>query len=205
MPGWWPDWRGKTCVIVASGPSAKDADLSVCRGRAKVIAINTSWQLCPWADVLYACDCKWWQANPDALAFAGLKITASENCPLPLRKVKVVAGVNAILTEMAGVIGSGSNSGFQAINLAVQWGVKRVVLVGFDMRLDRGSHWHGDHGAGLRNPRAELVATWVKAIDGAAKTLAGLGVDVVNATPGSALRAFRTEDDLVTAMEPCAA
>lgn len=53
-------------VIMASGPSmcAKDAEL-VKRWRdgesRKAIAINTTYRLAPWADLIYACDHCWWK------------------------------------------------------------------------------------------------------------------------------------------------
>jgi hypothetical protein len=175
-------------VIVASGPSAKDADLELVRGRAKVIVINSSWRLAPWADVLYACDCKWWNANKEAFAFAGLKITQSENCSDRLHTVRVLSG--AQISTDRGRIGGGGNSGFQACNLAVQFGARPLVLVGFDMRLDLGVHWHGAHGPGLNNPNEERVKRWRQYLDQAAPAFARLGVRVINASPVSALRAY---------------
>lgn len=88
----------------------------------------------------------------------------------------------------------GGNSGFQALNLAVQFGAKRIILVGFDMRLDLGVHWHGPHGKGLNNPRDILFASWRDALNGAAASLAGLGVEILNASPVSALTAYPIVD-----------
>lgn len=88
----------------------------------------------------------------------------------------------------------GGNSGFQALNLAVQFGAKRIILVGFDMRLDHGVHWHGPHGKGLNNPRDPLFASWRDALNGAAPTLAALGVEVLNASAISALTAYPIMD-----------
>lgn len=100
-----------------------------------------------------------------------------------------------ILVETPGVIASGSvngggNSGFQALNIAVQFGCKRIVLVGFDMRLDRGVHWHGRHPQGLNNPSDNLLVHWRRAFHKAAGTLADLGIEVLNASPVSTLTAF---------------
>lgn len=191
-PDWYPDWRGRACVIVASGPSAKDADLESVRGKAKVLAINTSWQLAQWADALYGCDCKWWTVHSTALqvaGFSGLKITVAENCDLPgLKKVKLV-NAPRIVTEL-GSIGSGSNSGFQATNLAVQFGANPIIWVGFDMRLDHGTHWHGDHPEGLNNPRAERVERWRRFLDDAALDFKRLGVRIFNASIVSALKNY---------------
>jgi len=187
-PDWFPDWRGQACVIVASGPSAKDAPLETIRGRAKVIAINTSWRLVPWADGLYGCDCRWWQANADAMGFPGLKMTVAENCDLPLKKLKLVNGTRIVMEP--GSIGSGSNSGFQATNLAVQFGANPIIWVGFDMRVDHGLHWHGAHPDGLNNPREERVERWRRFLDDAAPDFKRLGVRIFNASPISALKNY---------------
>lgn len=187
-PDWWPNWSGETCVIVAGGPSVKDVDLSAVRGRTRVAVVNNSWQLAPWADLLYACDCRWWHANPAALSFAGLKVTMSSNCPFPIHSVDVVTGSRIIVDEPR--ISSGSNSGFQISNLVVQFGAKKLVWVGMDMRVDLGLHWHGPHGKTMNNPTAERVARWRKCLDDAASDFARLGVTVINTSSVSALRNY---------------
>ena len=40
-------------------------------------------------------------------------------------------------------IGGGGNSGFQALNLALQWGARKIILVGFDLTDENGLHWYG--------------------------------------------------------------
>jgi len=93
--------------------------------------------------------------------------------------------------EKFGLLGAGGNSGFQAINLAVQTGAARIGLIGFDMSLAAGVHWHGRHGGGLNNPRADVIAGWRYDLDAAAPKLAALGVEVVNLSAQSALTAYR--------------
>lgn len=181
----WPDWSGETVVIVASGPSAKDAPLEVAKGRAKFVAINESWRLCPWADLLYACDGAWWRSNNGLPEFAGLKVTQEQRAAddFGLLKVKVAHGCDVMLFNEFGTLGSGSNSGFQALNLVAQLGAKRVLLVGYDMSLSAGIHWHGRHGAGLNNPTDNLVRRWT-----GARWL--VPIDVVNCCLSSGLDAF---------------
>src|SRR5215467_2292945 len=43
-PDWFPDWRGRACAIIASGPSAKVTPLELLRGQIPVLVINTSYQ-----------------------------------------------------------------------------------------------------------------------------------------------------------------
>lgn len=99
-------------------------------------------------------------------------------------------GCDEILVDQPGVLGDAGNSGFQAVNLAVQLGARRLLLIGFDMRLDLGIHWHGKHGRGLNNPTEANVAKWRRILDAAAPRLAALGVSVVNCSAVSALEAY---------------
>lgn len=95
-----------------------------------------------------------------------------------------------VLTDEVGIVGDGGNSGFQAINLAVQFGAARILLVGFDMRVDLGVHWHGRHGAGLGDPSEMNVSNWRRILDAAAPRFAELGVEVINCSPISALTGY---------------
>jgi hypothetical protein len=155
--------------------------------------------LAPWADALYGIDRGWWIANEGAPEFAGLKF-----CPSPsvckvfaLREVTLRQRAEILIGEI-GVIGcglktGGGHSGFQAINLAVQFGATRVALIGFDMTLERGAHWHGDY-HGVSKPDAKRVETWRESLDACAPQFEMLGVEVLNASRESALRAYRKVD-----------
>ena len=103
-------------------------------------------------------------------------------------------GQHRMLFGEPGVIGDGGNSGFQAINLAAQMGASQIVLVGFDMRIDAGLHWHGRHLHGLNNPREANVLRWRRRLDDAAGSLAERGIDVVNASQVSMLKGYRMAD-----------
>lgn len=89
-----------------------------------------------------------------------------------------------------GTVGWSGNSGFHAFNLAVQFMPAKIVLVGFDMTLAHGVHWHGKHPSGMNNPRARNVERWRKCLDAAAPTVAALGIRVFNASPISALQNY---------------
>jgi hypothetical protein len=83
-----------------------------------------------------------------------LKVTADRQAAARygLQLVKV-SEADRVCMAQAGVIGSGGNSGFQALNLALQFGARRVILVGFDLNLAGGVHWHG-RTPRLNNPTA---------------------------------------------------
>lgn len=104
--------------------------------------------------------------------------------------------------DTPGEIGWGSNGGFQAINLAVAFGATTVLLVGYDMSLERGIHWHGRHEAGLNNPKQSSVEKWRRELDAQAPILEAMGVDVAVASPHSRLTAYRREP-LLEALARC--
>lgn len=97
-----------------------------------------------------------------------------------------------------GRVGDGGNSGFHALNLAMQFGADRVALVGFDMTLDEGVHWHGRHER-LNNPRESNLTRWRKAFEASAPMLQAAGIAVFNTSDHSRLDCFpfaRLEDVL---------
>lgn len=192
----WPDWSGQTALIVATGPSATDYDLSVPREGVRCIVIRSSWRLAPWADVLYGLDKEWWIAHQGCPEFRGLKVSPSPTaCKVyGLRQVRLKPRADVLVDEI-GVLGcglssGGGHSGFQACNLAVQFGARRLVLIGFDMTLARGAHWLPND-RGVARPDAGRVASWRQSMDACAPRFAELGVEVINASRGSALSAYR--------------
>lgn len=131
--------------------------------------------------MLYGADDVFWEAGRGD-GFAGLKVRGSD----------LEIGGDEIVFE-PGRIGSGGTGAFQALNLAVQWGARRIGLVGVDCRLDLGEHWH-ERSPAQRSPLSQsAVNRWIKAFDGAAPVLAAAGVDVVNHSGVSALTGFRKE------------
>lgn len=97
-----------------------------------------------------------------------------------------------LVSDPVGTVGWGGNSGFQALNLAWQFGPSRIVLVGFDMRIDAGLHWHGPHPTGMNNPSLRRCERWRRALDAVAPVLEASGVEVLNASPISTLTAYPT-------------
>lgn len=192
-PEWFPRWAGRCVVIVASGPSASETPLDLIAGAgAACVVVNASHRLVPGADLLYAADEAFWAQDAQARAFPGLKVTQSEKAArlFGLHRVKLDPVGRSMRFDRLGEIGAGGNSGFQAVNLAAQAGAARIVLVGFDLSLAQGVHWHGKHPPGLNNPSALNMARWREDLDASAAMLAGLGVDVLNASPHSSLTAF---------------
>lgn len=164
-----------------------------------MLVVNNTWERALWADALYACDGAWWRRYEAATAgqFTGQRWTQDKGAAdkYGLRWIRSKAGYRLILD--ADAIGQGGNSGFQALNLALHFGARKIILTGFDMQPTAGAlHWHGDHkrGDGLHNPTAQTFAGWRSAFENAAAQLADENVDVLNASRVSALSCFERVD-----------
>lgn len=190
-------WPGADVVIIASGPSltAEQCDdvrlwqMTPAARPRRVIAINTSFQLAPFADVLYACDGTWWDVYADLVVAAGFTRErmwtqdqkAAEKHDLRFIRSSAANG----LSRKPGLIHQGQNSTYQAINLAFLAGARKFILLGVDCH---GTHWHGDHPPPLK--RALPHKHWMARFADLARDLKAEGVKIVNCSPGTALQAF---------------
>ncbi len=198
-PDWFPDWGGQTAVIIGSGPSASVVKMFFGAFEfyddVKTIAVNTSFQLIKNPSIIYGCDWRWWNKFNGLPGFPGLKDSQDSECQSEPWGVKLVHAdhrSDAIEMTRCGFIGWAGNGGFQAINLAAQFGVSKIILIGFDMTLGNGSdNWHKPHGPGFPRPLVHDVARHCRAVDGAAPVLAGLGIEVFNTSMKSALTNYQ--------------
>lgn len=181
-------WLGETCVCIGSGPSLTLDDVAAVRGRARVIAINRSYEFAGWADAMYACDGKLWEWVKGAPTFHGLKYSIDPAAAKWLG-VQVLRndGPLGLCLDPTG-LRTGKNSGYQALNLAVHFGAARVILLGYDMgtATDGRSHWHPDHPDRQMSPYPQMIDAFVSLIE----PLAAIGVTVVNCSRRTALTAF---------------
>lgn len=155
--------------------------------------MNDTWRLAPWADLLYACDERWWAKRaPQASQFAGARVSQDTRAATRHGTALVHSHNGQGLCTRPMEINLGLNSGFQAVNLAFHLGAERMLLLGFDMGHAKGapSHFFGDYppetGLQVPSPYAENV----KAFRPLARDLLARGVEVVNCSPGSALDCF---------------
>lgn len=206
-------WRGATVVCIASGPSLTRADCEVVRrwrsdarpaGRGdsrrepgesrKVIAVNNCWQLAPWANAIYACDRLYWAEYAKQI-----RDQCSGEFWTINKQAATVHGLNLMPYEdgsgppfHAGILRTGGNSGYQAVNLAWVFGASRIILLGFDMGATGGRlHWHKDHSGKLHNPVPQKFRNWVRAFNLMASACS---VPIINCSRESALTCFPRMD-----------
>ena len=86
-----------------------------------------------------------------------------------------------------GVIHYGDNSGFQATNLAIQFGAEEIWLIGFDMKVNGKPHFFGEHPLECR--KGMTPRSWRAAFETAERMMPE-HISIINATPGSALSCF---------------
>lgn len=177
-------WGWRTVVCIASGPSLTADDCERVRqwrqarpeeeGR-RVVCVNTTFRMTPWADAVFAIDRDWWkQYAAEAESFTGERLSMR---------------LNRYGAKAAG-IGEHGNSGAGAISLAALRGASRVILLGYDAQYTGGTrHWHGDHPRNLGN--AGSIAKWPEHFEKVAKSLASM--EIINCSRETALRCFPRE------------
>lgn len=186
-------WPGETFVCIASGPSLTQEDVDYVRDRARVVVVNDVYKIAPWADVLYACDEKWfkWQYkhHKDAIAnFEGLRYSLKhQRDKEPFVEKLRNTGETGLELDPSG-LRTGRNSGYQAINLAVHLGASRILLLGYDMSLGPGgkSHYFGEHPDRGKPP----LTVFRRNFPSIAPPLKQLGIEVLNCSRRSALTCF---------------
>ena len=188
-----PDWRGYPVVVLASGPSLTLEQCSTVLKRkdVKSIATNTTGlEKAPWADVLYGCDFLWWRQYA-----AKAKSLHPLGCWTTDRASAERWQLNWIRSAPRDGLGSGmvhinGNSGAGALNLAVCFGARRILLLGFDMKAapDGKRHHHDEHPKPL--VQKSQFGEWVHKMRKVADDCKARGIEVINCTPGSALPYF---------------
>lgn len=183
-------FAGETVVCIGTGPSLTQADVDACRGLARVIVINNAFKLALWADAMFACDQKFWNWEKGAPSFTGLKYTLDR--PL-VPKPKLWPGVESLkdlgrtgLSLDPTGVKTGHDSGYQSINLAVLLGASKIVLLGYDMQAGKTDHFFGSHPDHSKPPFSRCLDAYKTLVE----PLKSVGVEIVNCTPGSALRCF---------------
>lgn len=191
-------------VVAAPGPSLTPEVAEACKGH-RVLAIGEAWRRVPWAEVLYHCDARLWDAYKGFPEFAGERWSSYEKGRNDSYNKLAIAqkyGLRLVASRMGpgfsfdparihegshGPFQQISNSGYQGINLALLMGGNPLVLVGFDMR------GNGHCFKGYKRPKdlnnINDYSRFAPIFDDAAKRLPP-EVKVLNATPGSAIKGF---------------
>jgi hypothetical protein len=173
-----------------------------------VIGINVAFLIGDWIDVCFFGDGKSFRQNKENLAsWPGLKVTCNPGL-IKVPWVKYLERDSAHPYGISSKLDSVSwnlNSGSAAVSIAANAGAKRIILLGFDMKLGDGGgkHWHR-----LYNPtfsskeitnlrkigfRHEIKMPFERHLRGfpqMAKDAQARGIEIINACPESAITVF---------------
>lgn len=207
-------WKNGECFIIGGGPSMlrqfhvpqetvtkvikRELPVSEYSPYLKalhdkhIIGINMAFQLGDWVDVLFFGDHGYFKNNTrDILQFPNLRVTCTE-MKHPMIKImgqyKTTYGLSGSTHHLCW----NHNSGGAAIDLAVHFGVKRIILLGFDMDAeDNHSHWHKLY---ADKSRIRLSSTYKRHLKGfpvIQEQAEKLGVEILNANPDSKIKCFK--------------
>lgn len=214
---WTPEplFLGGTVFCIASGPSLTQSDCDKIKGR-KSIVVNSSCRFAPWADVLYFTDQGWYMDRRELVKnWPGLVVTMARIAKRELDDPSVnKTGVPRILRikgcgdpgfppRLPGMpirlgfppVGSpeiqqGRTSGHTAVSLAIAMGANRVVLLGYDMQIVAGREHCHDEYTGPRDLSLYDSEGYKKGFFGWNEAARNSGVQILNATHGSAVTEF---------------
>jgi len=184
------EWLDEDVYCVGGGPSLKGFDFSLLKDK-RVIGCNDAYHLGgDIIKILVFGDAGWWHRNRMNLeTFTGRVATNA-----PSMKEFQVPGMLKFKRERDGyhkgdTLGWNYSTGALAINLAVNLGARRVLLLGYDLANHDGqSHWHH------LNSKTTQDASFARFLRGFHMLQRHLpvGVDVANVTDGtSKLKCFR--------------
>lgn len=166
-----------TFICIGGGPSLTVSDCQRARACGTVMTINSSWRAVPDCQYLYAADAGWWHRYDHEIPRGPECWTSS---------ISAAQGYN--LQYFPHPDNGPFNSGLRAIQLAINLGAARVLLLGYDCCVDEGTHWHGDHPSGLKNPDLNSTERWQAQYQRFAATVSG--TEILNCSRRTALACF---------------
>ena len=223
-----PIFQGMTAVIVATGPSLSSSQLEYLLSKhtaadsdVRVFTINNTYQVYPNTDVHLSCDGPWWRWYWNDPQLRSLAHDTSCEMWTWYPEFAEEFGINYIFGEEKRrglsldprVVHINHGSGPMIMNLAIHYGVKKIVLIGHDMKFAKdynpqkqlpGSiprHYFGEYPKKLQHWPSVKVRQGV--LDGLIEAYSDIkddmdarqiSVDIVNCTPDSALTMFRQSE-----------
>lgn len=219
-------WQGGECWIIGGGPSLTEqfeipssVVTAVKSGAAPlsayspylsaihhkhIIGVNVAFMLGNWIEVAFFGDGGFFLKHRQELAeFKGLKICCNPKVNRQQFRTDHIKYLGRDGNYPKGIsphrhkVSWNHNSGAAAISVAAHTGVKRIVLVGFDMKNapDSSQHWHAVYGGKAGHPPEQLKKLpFRRHLPGfriIAKHAERMGIEILNACPDSAITEFK--------------
>lgn len=180
-------WQGQTVVVLGGGPSLAEVNHLLWYGRYRAIGVNGAYVLDP--EALFFQDWKFWSEQEHCYAiwrdYRGL---AFSTAPQLKKEPRVLSLERRTGADRLGLpdedqrLPAITNSGHGAVCLAYLLGAARIVLLGFDGKAN-GNWYHNPQPAGEKT----FASRFRPGIESTLKPLREQGIELVNATPDSAL------------------
>lgn len=192
----------KKVAIKELSPSAYSPYLTPLHDQ-HVIGVNLAFLIGPWIDITFFGDSKFFKRfRNDLAAHRSIKISCNAKAISAafhkdgIKYLSKDGNHRYGLTKNLKKVSWNENSGCAAISLAANLGAKRIILLGFDMKLngDNKQHWHSYYGTANRkniNPKGLPFHRHMRSIGNIAKDAHRRGIEIINANPDSAIDAFK--------------
>ena len=179
-------WEGEVAYIVAGGYSLLKENLELIHDE-NVIGVNSSFTLGDWVDACWFGDPRFYDWNQKELdEFKGLKAC----CCAPIKDRGL--GIHVLrrgkpdgLDPRPDFVSWNKSSGGSAISFAVHLGVRKIVLLGFDMKpSEEGEdNWHNYHKikGNVKNPYPRFL----RAFPHIRRDAKEMGIEIINCTMNS--------------------
>ena len=206
-----PKFQGETAIICGTGPSVTEHVIDLCNkakaeGKVRLFGINLSYQYFD-VDVMNACNYQFYDYYyPRDEKLRNGKFDKWTTRPELKGKYPTVEYIEEIwipgFSTDPSKISAHHGSSAQAMNLALHYGIKRQLLIGFDMRHKDKRHYFGEYPEPMRHitrnlgPDGELIGL-IKEMETIKPE--DYDIEIINCTPGSAMTCFpmgRLEDYL---------
>ena len=210
-------WEGGECWILGGGPSMtqqfdipEDLVTSVVTGEQHpsvyspylkaihskhVIGINAAYLIGNWFDFIFFGDKRFFiERQRSFLRYSKPILTChSFFAGGEFGWVKYLAKDNRVpsgITDNPAKVSWNQSSGAAAISVAANAGAKRIILVGFDMKMDNGEqHWHGDY-KNVKKPKKSPFDRHLRSFGNIAIDAKKRGIEIINACPDSMIKQF---------------
>lgn len=214
-----PIFVGETAVLIATGPSITVEQLAFIEqhhaaGNCRVFTVNNAYQHVSWTDVHLSCNGTWWQwyypRSKELRNLPCLKYTWYPKLAEKFNINYISAIVKDGLSTDPTAVHINHGSGPMCINLALHFGIKRLLLIGHDMKFapdydgkcqkigSKSRHFFDEYPKILQHwPSVKVGLSKPGVLDGLIEVyekmvpqLKTVGMEIINCTPDSALTTF---------------
>ena len=184
----------ETVIICGTGPSITPEQISKVK-HLKKFGANRAFEFD--LDVLHGCNYQFWDYYwPEIKNLRCDKWTTRPNLKYEGLNYIEERWIDGLSTDKS-YIAAHHGTGPQLINIALHYGAKKMLLIGWDMRHSGKRHYFGEYPKVMQHttknlgPDGELIGL-IKEME--TINASDYGIEIINCTPGSALKHFPMGD-----------